>query len=115
MVKELLLLLFGILEMIRHKLKSPGIFFYQKTVYNAAKTATVTAKINTLTTKNNEVSTAYTIISNSRIKRDKTIYGTETGIVDVASEVKKYVKSLFGATSPEYAQISGIEFKRTKK
>ena len=82
---------------------------------NDLKTATVTAKINTLTTKNNEVSTAYTIISNSRIKRDKTIYGTETGIVDVASEVKKYVKSLFGATSPEYAQISGIEFKRTKK
>ena len=82
---------------------------------NDLKTATVTAKINTLTTKNNEVSTAYTKISNSRIKRDKTIYGTDTGIVDVASEVKKYVKSLFGATSPEYAQISGIEFKRVKK
>ena len=82
---------------------------------NDLKTATVTAKINTLTTKNNEVSTAYTKISNSRIKRDKTIYGTDTGIVDVASEVKKYVKSLFGATSPEYAQISGIEFKRAKK
>ena len=82
---------------------------------NDLKTATVTAKINTLTTKNNEVSTAYTTISNSRIRRDKTIYGKDTGIVDVASEVKKYVKSLFGATSPEYAQISGIEFKKTKK
>jgi hypothetical protein len=78
------------------------------------KTATVTAKINTLLTKNNEVSTAYTQISNARISRDNTIYGTSTGIVDVASEVKKYVKSLFGATSPEYAQISGIEFKRAK-
>ena len=78
------------------------------------QTATVTAKINTLTTKNNEVATAYTQVSNSRIQRDKTIYGKEDGIVDIALEVKKYVKSLFGATSPEYAQISGIEFKRTK-
>ena len=78
------------------------------------QTATVTAKINTLTTKNNEVATAYTQVSNSRIQRDKTIYSKEDGIVDIALEVKKYVKSLFGATSPEYAQISGIEFKRTK-
>ena len=82
---------------------------------NDLKTTTVTTKINTLTTKNKEVSIAHTKISNSRIKRDKTIYGKDTGIVDVALEVKKYVKSLFGASSPEYAQISGIEFKRTKK
>ena len=81
---------------------------------NDLKTATVTAKINTLTVKNNEVANAYTTISNSRIKRDKTIYGKDTGIVDVALEVKKYVKSVFGTTSAEYAQISGIEFKRTK-
>ena len=82
---------------------------------NDLKTATVTAKINTLTTKNNEVSAAYIKISNSRIKRYKTIYGIDTGMVDVALEVKKYVKSLFGATSPEYAQFSRLEFKRAKK
>lgn len=82
---------------------------------NELRTATVTARINTLTTKNLEVADAYTTISNSRIKRDKTIYATNTGIVDVALEVKKYTKSLFGASSPEYAQISKIEFKRVKK
>ena len=78
------------------------------------QTATVTAKLNTLTTKNNEVATAYTQVSNSRIQRNKTIYDKEDGIVDIALEVKKYVKALFGATSPQYEQISGIEFKRTK-
>jgi hypothetical protein len=82
---------------------------------NDLKTTTITAKINTLTTKNNEVATSYTKVSNSRLKRDKTLYGKATGIVDIAAEVKKYVKSVFGATSPEYAQISGIEFKRVKK
>lgn len=79
---------------------------------NELKTATVIAKINTLTAKNSQVADSYTTISNSRIKRDKTIYAKETGIVDVALEVKKYAKSLFGASSPEYAQISNIEFKR---
>ncbi|AYN03814.1 hypothetical protein [Flavobacterium sp. 140616W15] len=78
------------------------------------KTATIATKINALTTKNNEVGTAYAQISNSRIKRDKTLYAKDDGIVDIALEVKKYVKSLFGATSPEYTQISGIEFTRKK-
>lgn len=79
------------------------------------KTAAVTAKINTLTNKNKKVDTSHTKVSNSRLKRDKTIYAEKTGIVDVALGVKKYVKALFKATSPEYAQISGIEFKRAKK
>lgn len=30
--------------------------------------------------------------------------------LETAQEVKKYVKSVFGATSPEYAQISGLKF-----
>lgn len=78
------------------------------------QTTTVATKIDTLTTKNNEVATAYTQVSNSRIQRNKTIYGKEDGIVDIALGVKKYVKSIFGATSPQYEQISGIEFKRAK-
>lgn len=79
------------------------------------KTATVATKIATLTTKNKAVATAFTKISNSRIKRDKTIYLPETGMVDVAYKVKKYVKSAFGASSPEFKQISGIPFKRPNK
>lgn len=79
------------------------------------KTATVTTKIATLTTKNKAVATAFTKVDNSRIKRDKTLYLPETGMVDVAFDVKKYVKSAFGASSPEYKQISGIPFKRPKK
>ena len=31
-----------------------------------------------------------------------------------AKEVKAYVKSVFGATSPQYKQISGLEFKTIK-
>ena len=76
--------------------------------------ATLTAKQADLTSKNNAVSTAYTNVSNSRIARDTTIYGTDTGLFDIATEVKKYIKSLFGATSPEFAQVKGIEFKKVR-
>ena len=68
-----------------------------------------------LQTTNQNVSTAYTAVSNSRIARDKTLYDDNTGLYDIAQEVKKYVKSVFGATSPEYKQISGIKFTKGKK
>jgi hypothetical protein len=80
---------------------------------NDLKIVTLTAKQADLTAKNSAVATAYTIVSNSRIERDTTIYGTDTGLFDIATEVKKYVKSVFGATSPQFAQIKGIVF--TKK
>ena len=82
---------------------------------NDLKLTALNAKQADLTAKNNAVATAYTSISNSRIMRDKTLYDEATGLVDVATEVKKYIKSVFGATSPEYAQIKGIEFRRVKK
>jgi len=77
--------------------------------------ATLTAKQADLTAKNSAVATAYTNVSNSRIARDTTIYEADTGLFDIATEVKKYVKSVFGATSPQFAQIKGIEFTKKKK
>ena len=82
---------------------------------NDLKINTLTAKQADLTAKNNAVATSYTGVSNSRIARDKTLYDVNTGLVDIATEVKKYIKSVFGASSPEFAQVKGIEFKKAKK
>ena len=79
------------------------------------KVVNLIAKKSGLTAKNKDVSTTYAAISNSRIARDKTLYQTDTGLVDIAGEVKKYIKSIYGATSPEYGQVKGIEFKKAKK
>lgn len=82
--------------------------------YNPNETAlqipTITTYRNDLTTRNNDVSTAYTDVSNSRINRDRILYTLHTGLVYIAQECKKYIKSIFGATSPEYAQVKGIKF-----
>lgn len=79
------------------------------------KIATLTAKQADLTAKNNAVSTAYSTVSNTRIARNKTLYDAGTGLVDTALEVKKYVKSIYGATSPEFKQINKIAFNNIKK
>ena len=74
--------------------------------------ATIDSKIADLSAKNTAVATAYTNISNSRISRNETLYTSENGIYETASEVKKYIKSVFGASSPQYNQVSGIKFSK---
>ncbi|HFG0472267.1 hypothetical protein [Flavobacterium psychrophilum] len=76
---------------------------------------TLLAIQNELITRNNEVATSYANLSNARIARNTTLYSTSGSVFEVAAEVKKYIKSLFGASSPEFAQVKGIEFKKAKK
>ena len=76
--------------------------------------ATLQTKIADLTAKNTAVATAYASISNSRIARNETLYSSSTGLVETANEVKKYIKSVFGTTSPEFAQIKGLKFTKPK-
>jgi hypothetical protein len=78
------------------------------------KITTLQAKAQDLKDKNEQVAVAYTAVSNARIERNKTLYKDDSGLVDTAGEVKKYVKSVYGATSPEFGQIKGIKFKKEK-
>lgn len=54
---------------------------------------------------------AETALNNMRMSRNELLYKTGTGMVDVALSVKTYVKSLFGATSAQYKQLSALTFK----
>lgn len=44
------------------------------------------------------------------IERDQLLYSDGTGLYDIAQNVKKYVKSIYGASSPEYTTVSAIKF-----
>lgn len=66
-----------------------------------------------LQTENNNVLHAEVAYSNARIARDTVLYDEATGLVNTASDVKKYVKAIYGATSPQYKQISGIKFTKS--
>jgi hypothetical protein len=74
------------------------------------KTDTIKARLDTMKSTNTELINSYTNWSNTRIQRNATLYSPLTGLVQTALEVKKYVKSVFGATSPQYKQVSGLVF-----
>ena len=75
------------------------------------KVTTLKSKLQELKSSNTSVADSYTTVSNARIVRDKTLYNPENGLVDTATDVKKYVKSVYGISSNEYQQISALQFR----
>ena len=78
------------------------------------KVTALTTLYNDLKAKNAAVLAATTQLSIARIARNDVLYKANTGLVDIALDVKTYIKSLYGATSPQYKQVSGISFKSAK-
>lgn len=63
-----------------------------------------------LKTKNTDVVTAYIQLDNARNNRNEVLYKPLTGLVDLASDSKMYIKSVFGASSPQFKQVSKLTF-----
>lgn len=78
------------------------------------KIDTLKTVLDALTASNKAVKDAYVPYSRAMIKRDKELYDAENGLVTIALEIKNYIKSVFGATSPEYKQLSRLKFTRPK-
>ena len=74
------------------------------------KIAALTALYTDLKAKNLAVINAEIPLNNARIARNDTMYKDDTGLVDVASDVKTYLRSVFGATSPQFKQVSDLKF-----
>ncbi|AZA54352.1 hypothetical protein [Chryseobacterium sp. G0201] len=81
---------------------------------NDLKIAALQEKLLDMKTKNAELIDSYTQYSNAMLERNQIMYNPLSGLLQTAKEVKLYVKSVFGASSPQYKQISGIEFKVRK-
>jgi hypothetical protein len=77
--------------------------------------STLQTKLGILKATNTEVINSYTNYSNAMTTRNSILYAPVSGLVDVALDVKKYVKSVYGASSPQYKQVSKIEFKNRTK
>jgi len=76
------------------------------------KIVSLTAYKTELETINTAVKTAYIPYKTAMQTRDIKLYAPQTGVVDTAQTVKNYVKSVFGATSPQYKQISKLVFRK---
>lgn len=74
------------------------------------KVAALTTVYNDLKAKNAAVLAAITPLSNARIARNEALYKPLTGLYDIACDVKLYVKSVYGPSSPQYKQLSALKF-----
>lgn len=81
---------------------------------NDLKVVTLNALLTNLKNSNTAVINSYTTVSNSRISRNQSLYNTANGLCTTAKDVKAYIKSVFGASSPQYKQVSKLEFKVVK-
>lgn len=79
------------------------------------KVAALTALAADLKAKNAAVLAAETPLNNARIARNALLYTPVTGLVDTAVDAKIYIKSLYGATSPQYKLVSQFQFKIVRK
>ncbi|MFV0531638.1 MAG: hypothetical protein ACK5MD_09420 [Flavobacteriales bacterium] len=90
----------------------------QNTIYapneNDLQITSLKDKLADLQAKNSNLINAYTLYSNAMIDRNQTLYDPIIGLVQISKEIKQYVKSVFGAKSPQYEQVSGVEFKVIK-
>lgn len=79
------------------------------------KVSTLKQKLEELQNANATIVNTYTAYNNAMLKRNFTLYNPLSGLVQIAKEVKQYIKSIYGATSPQFKKISALEFKIVKK
>lgn len=71
----------------------------------------LTSMYDEMVAKNTDVVAATVPLYNARITRNQVLYAPGTGLVDTAADVKSYVKSVFGAGSSQFKQVSILKFK----
>lgn len=76
------------------------------------KVAALNAFYADLQAKNAAVISASKPLSNARIARDAVLYKEDSGLVDLAMDAKAYIKAIYGASSPQYKQVSKLIFKK---
>jgi len=77
---------------------------------NELKVVGLNTLLTSMKASNTSAITATTNFINARIARNTLLYAKDTGVVEVAQDCKAYVKSVYGATSPQYKSVSSIKF-----
>lgn len=79
------------------------------------KVASMKALHNQLKTLSEAIVAASGPVIAARSSRNNLLYEEKTGLVDIANDVKKYVRSVFTADSLEYKKIVALKFSKPKK
>ncbi len=74
------------------------------------KIEALTALHASLKAKNMEVITHEASLKNFRVLRNEILYKDKEGLYDVTLKIKAYIKSIYGAQSPQFKQLSSLAF-----
>ena len=74
------------------------------------KISTLQALLSDLKTKNNAVTQSRIVLETARGARNTVLYTPLTGVVDIGTDVKSYIKSVFGVNSTQYKLVSKLRF-----
>ena len=79
------------------------------------KTPALQTKRADMDLKNKNVDEAFFTFNQDINARNDEMYNPTTGLVQTSKDVKKYARSIFGSSSPQFKQLNSIEFKVIKK
>ena len=86
-------------------------------MYKPNETELALAGLNTfitaMNTSNQAVIDSTTTVSNARITRNNVLFAEPDGLVPIADAVKLYLRSIFKVSSPEYKQVSKLQFPKS--
>lgn len=89
------------------------------TIYNPneanLKIANLTAVYNDMKTKRTAELTAASMYSNAQLATSQLLYADSTGALDLVTDVKQYVKAVFGTVSQQYKTLTALKFKKLKR
>ena len=74
--------------------------------------ANLQAQLIALGTINSSTNNSYALLKAARIDRNTFFYKDVTGLLSIVSQVKSYVKSLYGVNSQQYKEVTAIPFFR---
>lgn len=88
---------------------------YEAAGFNPKEDELTVKSLNTLhddlSTATQAVDAPAGLLKNARIARDAKMYNDKTGIITAANAVKSYVKSKYGAGSPEIKYVNKLKFR----
>lgn len=80
----------------------------------AIQVPTLKSYLTALRNANLAVTNTHTDINLERGKRNTILYSPKTGLVDIALDVKTYIRITYGMNSVEYNNVKGISFRNVK-
>lgn len=82
---------------------------------NNLKITALTSYLEELTLANSDVIGAEAVLRTARLRRNELFYTKQNNLYATAMDIKKYIRSLYGATSIEFGHVSGISFTNISK